>query len=115
MIQLYYLYIYIYINFSDRPNPYDYRNIVKDIQGKSLKSCICLLQGKREILKFVFFFKQNLSDVSPQAIEEMVDSGLIKTVDLLLKGNLKDQDVIDDVKYVGDVLEKNMKILTYKY
>ena len=42
----------------------------------------------------------------------MVDSGLVKTVDLLLKGNLKDQDVIDDVKYVGDILEKNMKILT---
>ena len=55
---------------------------------------------------------QNLVDVSSNAIEEMVDNGLVKTVDLLLKGNLKDQDVIDDVRYVGDILEKNMKILT---
>lgn len=42
----------------------------------------------------------------------MVDYGLIKVVDLLLKGNLKDQDVIDDIKHVGEILEKNMKILT---
>lgn len=43
----------------------------------------------------------------------MVDNGLVKVIDLLLKGNLKDQDVIDDITYVGDILEKNMKILTY--
>lgn len=42
----------------------------------------------------------------------MVDNGLIKVIDLLLKGNLKDQDVIEDIKYVGEILEKNMKILT---
>lgn len=42
----------------------------------------------------------------------MVDNGLVKVIDLLLKGNLKDQDVIDDTIYVGDILEKNMKILT---
>jgi V-type H+-transporting ATPase subunit H len=42
----------------------------------------------------------------------MVDNNLLKVVDLLLKGNLKDQDVIDDIKYVGDILEKNIKILT---
>lgn len=43
----------------------------------------------------------------------MVDNGLIKVVDLLLKGTLKDLDLIDDIKYVGEILEKNMKILTY--
>ena len=42
----------------------------------------------------------------------MVDNGLIKIIDLLLKGNLKDSDVIDDIKYVGEILEKNIKILT---
>lgn len=45
----------------------------------------------------------------------MVDNGLIKVVDLLLKGNLKDNDLIEDIKYIGEILEKNMKILTYKY
>ena len=42
----------------------------------------------------------------------MVDNGLIKIIDLLLKGNLKDLDVIDDIKYVGEILEKNINILT---
>lgn len=42
----------------------------------------------------------------------MVDNGLVKFIDLLLKGNLKDQDVVDDIKYVGEILEKNIKILT---
>jgi len=47
------------------------------------------------------------------SVEIMVDNNLLKVVDLLLKGNLKDQDVIDDIKYIGEVLEKNIKILTY--
>jgi len=42
----------------------------------------------------------------------MVESGMLKIVDTLLKGNIKDQDVVDDIKYVGEVLEKNLKVLT---
>jgi V-type H+-transporting ATPase subunit H len=68
--------------------------------------------SREKILRVAFACFKNLVDVSSSAIEEMVDNGLVKTVDLLLKGNLKDQDVIDDVRYVGDILEKNMKILT---
>ena len=29
-----------------------------------------------------------------------------------MRGNPKDEDLIDDVKYVDEVLDKNMKILT---
>lgn len=29
-----------------------------------------------------------------------------------MKGNIKDKDIIDDVEYVGGILEKNLKILT---
>jgi len=41
-------------------------------------------------LRVAFACFKNLVDVSSNAIEEMVDNGLVKTVDLLLKGNLKD-------------------------
>ncbi|CAD8208099.1 unnamed protein product [Paramecium pentaurelia] len=68
--------------------------------------------SREKILRVSFACFRNLVDVSPQCIELMVDNGLIKVVDLLLKGNLKDQDLIDDIKYVGEILEKNMKILT---
>ncbi|CAD8123762.1 unnamed protein product [Paramecium sonneborni] len=68
--------------------------------------------SREKILRVSFACFKNLVDVSPQCIELMVDNGLIKVVDLLLKGNLKDQDLIDDIKYVGEILEKNMKILT---
>ncbi|CAK63714.1 unnamed protein product (macronuclear) [Paramecium tetraurelia] len=68
--------------------------------------------SREKILRVSFACFRNLVDVSPQSIELMVDNGLIKVVDLLLKGNLKDQDLIDDIKYVGEILEKNMKILT---
>jgi V-type H+-transporting ATPase subunit H len=42
----------------------------------------------------------------------MVDAGLIKTVDVLLKGNIKDKEVIGDIQYVGEILERNIKILS---
>ena len=42
----------------------------------------------------------------------MVDCGIIKIIDTLLKGNIKDKDITDDLEYVGQILEKNMKILS---
>ncbi len=42
----------------------------------------------------------------------MVDVDLLKIVDTLLKGNLKDKELIEDIQFVGDVLEKNLKILS---
>ncbi|CAD8120222.1 unnamed protein product [Paramecium sonneborni] len=68
--------------------------------------------SREKILRVSFACFRNLVDNSAQCIELMVDNGLIKVVDLLLKGNLKDQDLIDDIKYIGEILEKNMKILT---
>ena len=35
-----------------------------------------------------------------------------KIIDTLLKGNIKDKDVTDDLEYVGGILEKNLKILS---
>lgn len=42
----------------------------------------------------------------------MVDNNVLKIIDIQLKGNIKDVDVIADLKYVGEILEKNMKILS---
>ena len=42
----------------------------------------------------------------------MVDHGLLKMVDLYLKSNLKDEDLKENLEKIGEVLEKNMKILT---
>lgn len=46
--------------------------------------------SREKILRVAFGCFKNLVDVSPLCIELMVDNGLIKVVDLLLKGNLKD-------------------------
>lgn len=42
----------------------------------------------------------------------MVDCNLIKVIDTLLKGNIKDAQTLDDLKYVGEIMEQNLKILT---
>lgn len=42
----------------------------------------------------------------------MVDCSLLKVVDTLMKGNIKDQELQEDLEFMGTLLEKNMKILT---
>jgi V-type H+-transporting ATPase subunit H len=42
----------------------------------------------------------------------MVDAGLLKTIDNLVKTNIKDKDIQNDLEYIGEILEKNMKILS---
>ena len=46
------------------------------------------------------------------AIEIMVDHGLLKMVELYQKANLKDEDLKENLEKIGEVLEQNMKILT---
>ena len=46
------------------------------------------------------------------AIEIMVDHGLLKMVELYMKANLKDEDLKENLEKIGEVLEQNMKILT---
>lgn len=42
----------------------------------------------------------------------MVDAGILKVIDAALKQNLKDQELIDDIEEVGQIVEKNLIILT---
>lgn len=45
-------------------------------------------------------------------LELMIDNKLLKIIDTLLKGNIKDQQLIDDIKAIGTVLENNIKVLS---
>lgn len=53
-----------------------------------------------------------MCDNCPASIEQMVDAGLLKTIDNLVKTNIKDKDIESDLEYIGEILEKNMKILS---
>jgi len=42
----------------------------------------------------------------------MVEGGIIKVIDASIKINIKDQEINDDIEFVGQIVEKNLKILT---
>jgi V-type H+-transporting ATPase subunit H len=42
----------------------------------------------------------------------MIDNKLLKIIDTLLKGNIKDHVLIDEIKNIGTVLENNIKVLS---
>lgn len=42
----------------------------------------------------------------------MVDAQLIKFIETTLKGNIKDEEILEDLHSVGQVLEQNLKILS---
>ena len=41
-----------------------------------------------------------------------MDNDLLRVCETLLKGNIKEKEVLDDISYMGEILEKNIKILT---
>jgi len=41
----------------------------------------------------------------------MVDAGLMKITDNILKGVIKDEETLQDIEFVGQTLERNLKIL----
>jgi hypothetical protein len=43
----------------------------------------------------------------------MVEAGIIRIIDVVMKTNIKDADLEEDITFVGSVVEKNMKIFTY--
>jgi V-type H+-transporting ATPase subunit H len=42
----------------------------------------------------------------------MIDAKLLKIIDTLLKGNIKEHQLIEDIKAIGTVLENNIKVLS---
>lgn len=45
-------------------------------------------------------------------LELMIDNRLLKIIDTILKGNIKDEDLISEIKDIGAVLESNIRVLS---
>ncbi|KRX04842.1 Armadillo-type fold [Pseudocohnilembus persalinus] len=67
--------------------------------------------SREKLVRVAFGTFRNLCG-NKDAIELMVDAQLIRFVEIQLKGNIKDQEVIEDLQHVGEVLEANLKILS---
>lgn len=42
----------------------------------------------------------------------MIDNRLLKIIDTILKGNIKDEELINDIKDIGAILENNIRVLS---
>lgn len=50
--------------------------------------------------------------INHTCLELMIDNKLLKIIDTILKGNIKDQQMIEEIKAIGTVLEENIKVLS---
>jgi V-type H+-transporting ATPase subunit H len=67
---------------------------------------------KEKVLRVGLGTLKNLCGISPIAIEIMVEEKLLDVIDNLSRKVLKDEDVIELIKSVGEILQKNVKILS---
>ena len=51
-------------------------------------------------------------ETNQTCLELLIDAKLLKIIDTLLKGNIKDESLIDSIKNTGSVLENNIRILS---
>ena len=61
----------------------------------------------------VIFFIQNLVEFCHPTIEILVESSILRLIDCATKSLIKDKDVLEDIDFVGKIVEKNIKILTF--
>jgi len=62
--------------------------------------------SREKILRVSFSTFRNLvENAGYDAIEIMVDHGLLKMVELYMKANIKDEELKDNLEKIGDVLE----------
>jgi V-type H+-transporting ATPase subunit H len=61
----------------------------------------------------VIFFKKNLVEFCHPTIEILVESSILRLIDCATKSLIKDKDVLEDIDFVGKIVEKNIKILTF--
>ena len=54
---------------------------------------------------------KNIQDYH-SCLELMIDNRLLKIIDTILKGNIKDEDLITEIKDIGAVLESNIRVLS---
>lgn len=66
--------------------------------------CDVLQKVSREkITRVAFMIFKNIQEY-PACLELMIDSRLLKIIDTILKGNIKDEELINDIKDIGSVL-----------
>lgn len=96
------------ISFEDSSLKY-----FQDAITKILKLMVTSLQSlcREKIIRIGYACFRNLCRDST-CIEILIDHGLLKVTDNILKMVLKDTETIDDIKFVGQTLEKNLKVLT---
>lgn len=54
---------------------------------------------------------KNVQDAN-SCLELMIDNRLLKIIDTILKGNIKDEELINEIKDIGAVLESNIRVLS---
>lgn len=67
---------------------------------------------KEKVLRVGLGALKNLAEFSHLSIEIMIEEKLLEVIDNLSRKVLKDEDVIDLIKSLGDTLQKNVKILS---
>ncbi|OMJ86940.1 hypothetical protein SteCoe_11408 [Stentor coeruleus] len=67
---------------------------------------------KEKVLRVGLGALKNLCEMSQGAIEIMIEEKLLDAIDTLSRKVLKDEDVVQLIKDLGDVLQKNIKILS---
>lgn len=70
-----------------------------------IKSMCEILQkiSREKITRIAFMIFKNLESSHP-CLELMIDNKLLKIIDTLLKGNIKEQTLIEEIKHIGTIL-----------
>ena len=67
--------------------------------------------SRDKLVRVAFLIFRNLMQ-NASCLELMMDVGLLKIIDVMLKGNIKDAEIVDNIKAVAETLEQNIKILS---
>lgn len=96
------------LSFEDNAIPY-FQDAVLSIINRMSVALQSLSREKLIRVGYSCFKNLTRDDL---CIELMVDAGLLKTTDNILKGVIKDDETLQDIEYVGQTLERNLKILS---
>lgn len=67
--------------------------------------------SRDKLVRVAFFIFKNLQN-NHNCLELMMDVGLLKIIDTLLKGNIKDPEIVNNIKEIAETLEQNIRILS---
>lgn len=78
-----------------------------------VKSICEILQkvSREKITRVAFMIFKNIQN-NHGCLELMMDNKLLKIIDTILKGNIKDEELISSIKEIGAILESNIRVLS---